>query len=113
MLAWLESRQGWRPHVINWALGFVREGFHYRAITRDIDCGVALPDDVTLTGAEGKRIYVWFDAVIGYLSASREWAQPVATRRRCAPGGRILLRSRTTSSGRTTSRSMPCSGRRS
>ena len=75
MLEWLESREGWRPHVINWALGFVREGFQDRAITRDIDWGVALPDDVTLDGAEGKRIYVWFDAVIGYLSASREWAQ--------------------------------------
>ncbi len=75
MLAWLESREGWRPHVINWALGFVREGFQDRAITRDIDWGVELPDDVTLAGAEGKRIYVWFDAVIGYLSASREWAQ--------------------------------------
>jgi hypothetical protein len=75
MLAWLESREGWRPHVINWALGFVREGLQDRAITRDIDWGVELPDDVTLAGAEGKRIYVWFDAVIGYLSASREWAQ--------------------------------------
>ena len=75
MLEWLESREGWRPHVINWALGFVREGFQDRAITRDIDWGVQLPDDVTLDGAEGKRIYVWFDAVIGYLSASREWAQ--------------------------------------
>ena len=75
MLAWLESREGWRPHVINWALGFVREGLQDRAITRDIDWGVPLPDDVTLDGAEGKRIYVWFDAVIGYLSAAREWAQ--------------------------------------
>jgi methionyl-tRNA synthetase len=75
MLAWLESREGWRPHVINWALGFVREGLQDRAITRDIDWGVALPDDVTLDGADRKRIYVWFDAVIGYLSASREWAE--------------------------------------
>lgn len=75
MLAWLESREKWRPHVINWALGFVREGLQDRAITRDIDWGVPLPDDVTLDGAEGKRVYVWFDAVIGYLSASREWAQ--------------------------------------
>jgi methionyl-tRNA synthetase len=75
MLAWLESREGWRPHVINWALGFVREGLQDRAITRDIDWGVALPDDVTLDGAERKRIYVWFDAVIGYLSAAREWAE--------------------------------------
>ena len=75
LLAWLESREGWRPHVINWALGFVRDGLQDRPITRDIDWGVALPDDVTLDGAERKRIYVWFDAVIGYLSASREWAQ--------------------------------------
>ncbi len=75
MLAWLESREGWRPHVINWAKGFVTEGLQDRAITRDIDWGVRLPDDVMLEGADGKRIYVWFDAVIGYLSASREWAQ--------------------------------------
>jgi methionyl-tRNA synthetase len=75
MLAWLESREGWRPHVINWAKGFVTEGLQDRAITRDIDWGVRLPDDVTLDGADNKRIYVWFDAVIGYLSASREWAQ--------------------------------------
>jgi methionyl-tRNA synthetase len=75
MLEWLESREGWRPHVINWAKGFVTEGLHDRAITRDIDWGVRLPEDVTLDGADNKRIYVWFDAVIGYLSASREWAQ--------------------------------------
>ncbi len=75
MLAWLESRRGWRPHVINWAKGFVTEGLQDRAITRDIDWGVPLPDDVTLAGAEHKRVYVWFDAVIGYLSAAREWAQ--------------------------------------
>jgi len=75
LLTWLEGREGWRPHVINWALGFVREGLQDRAITRDIDWGVRLPDDVTLDGAEHKRIYVWFEAVIGYLSASREWAQ--------------------------------------
>lgn len=73
--AWLASREGWRPHVINWALGFVREGLQDRAITRDIDWGVPLPDDVMLEGGERKRVYVWFDAVIGYLSASREWAQ--------------------------------------
>jgi methionyl-tRNA synthetase len=75
MLEWLDSREGWRPHVINWARGFVTEGLQDRAITRDIDWGVRLPDDMTLEGAEGKRIYVWFDAVVGYLSASREWAQ--------------------------------------
>ncbi len=69
---WLRSRGGWRKHVLNFALGFVNEGLHDRAITRDLDWGVEIPvDDL----GPGKRIYVWFDAVIGYLSASKEWAQ--------------------------------------
>jgi methionyl-tRNA synthetase len=69
---WLESRAGWRKHVKNWALGMVNEGLPDRAITRDIEWGVTIPvDDL----GPGKRIYVWFDAVIGYLSASKEWAQ--------------------------------------
>ncbi|MBV9951272.1 MAG: methionine--tRNA ligase [Acidimicrobiia bacterium] len=72
LLAWLESREGWRRHVINWSLQFVKDGLHDRAITRDLTWGVRLPDDEL---GEGKRIYVWFDAVIGYLSASIEWAQ--------------------------------------
>ena len=68
---WLESRQGWRKHVLNFSLGWIEEGLHDRAITRDIDWGVEIPvDDL----GPGKRIYVWFDAVIGYLSASKEWA---------------------------------------
>ncbi|HUF95426.1 MAG TPA: methionine--tRNA ligase [Acidimicrobiia bacterium] len=68
---WLESRTGWRKHVKNWALGMIEEGLPDRAITRDINWGVELPvDDL----GPGKRIYVWFDAVIGYLSASKEWA---------------------------------------
>ncbi len=69
---WLESREGWRKHVKNWALGMVDEGLPDRAITRDINWGVEVPvDDL----GPGKRIYVWFDAVIGYLSASIEWAE--------------------------------------
>lgn len=69
---WLRSRQGWRPHVLNSALGWTAEGLHDRAITRDLDWGVELPvDDL----GPGKRIYVWYDAVIGYLSASKEWAE--------------------------------------
>ncbi len=72
---WLESRVGWRRHVKNWALGMVDEGMPDRAITRDIDWGVDLPvDDL----GPGKKIYVWFDAVIGYLSASKEWASTTA-----------------------------------
>jgi methionyl-tRNA synthetase len=70
--AWLESREGWRKHVLNFSLGWIDEGLHDRAITRDIDWGVEIP--VAGLGP-GKRIYVWFDAVIGYLSASKEWAQ--------------------------------------
>ena len=68
---WLKTRQGWRPHVLNSSFGWTNEGLQDRAITRDLDWGVELPvDDL----GEGKRIYVWYDAVIGYLSASKEWA---------------------------------------
>ena len=69
--AWLKTRRRWRPHVLNSSFGWTNEGLQDRAITRDLDWGVELPvDDL----GEGKRIYVWYDAVIGYLSASKEWA---------------------------------------
>ena len=69
---WLETREGWRPHVINWAKSFLKEGLLDRAITRDLDWGIKIPvDDL----GDGKKIYVWFEAVIGYLSASKEWAK--------------------------------------
>ena len=69
---WLETREGWRPHVINWAKSFVKEGLLDRAITRDLDWGIKIPvDDL----GDDKKIYVWFEAVIGYLSASKEWAK--------------------------------------
>ena len=68
---WVESKNYWRPAVKNFTLGMLREGLHDRAITRDIDWGVPIP----LEGYEDKRIYVWFEAVIGYLSATKEWAQ--------------------------------------
>ena len=68
---WLNSKDTWRKHVRNWALGMV-EDMPMRSITRDLDWGVDLPvDDL----GPGKKIYVWFDAVIGYLSASIEWAK--------------------------------------
>jgi len=72
LLAWLRTREGWRKHVQNYSIGWVEEGLHDRAITRDLDWGVSIP--VEDLGA-GKRIYVWFEAFIGYVSASREWAQ--------------------------------------
>ena len=71
---WLTTRQGWRRHVKNWAMGMINEGLPQRAITRDLSWGVPLPPPANRLGA-GKRIYVWFDAVIGYLSAAKEWAQ--------------------------------------
>ena len=60
----------WRPNTVNFALNWIKEGLRPRAITRDLDWGVPVP----LPGYEDKRIYVWFDAVIGYFSASIEWA---------------------------------------
>ncbi len=71
---WLTTRQGWRRHVKNWAMGMVNEGLPQRAITRDLSWGVPLPPPADRLGDQ-KRIYVWFDAVIGYLSAAKEWAQ--------------------------------------
>jgi methionyl-tRNA synthetase len=68
---WLESKTDWRKPVRNWALGMIDEGMPERAITRDIEWGVDVPVE---DFGSGKRIYVWFDAVIGYLSAAIEWA---------------------------------------
>ena len=72
LFGWLKSREGWRKHVLNFSLGWIEEGLHDRAITRDIDWGVDIPVEGL---GEGNKIYVWFDAVIGYLSAAKEWAQ--------------------------------------
>ncbi len=68
---WVQGQTHWRPNVQNFTRGFLEGGLKDRAITRDIDWGVPVP----LDGYEDKRIYVWFEAVIGYLSASKEWAQ--------------------------------------
>ena len=72
---WVEDKNDWRQNVRNQTLGILREGLHDRAITRDIDWGVPVP----LEGYESKRIYVWFEAVIGYLSATRSWAEQQGT----------------------------------
>ena len=71
LLEWVRKQEHWRPSVRNFTISFLEGGLHDRAITRDIGWGVPVP----LEGYEGKRIYVWFEAVIGYLSASKEWAQ--------------------------------------
>ncbi len=72
MLAGWVSQQGhWRPNVYGLTQRYLNEGLRDRAITRDIDWGIPVP----VSGFENKRIYVWFEAVIGYLSASKEWAK--------------------------------------
>ena len=69
---WLATRTDWRPNVIRFSEQFAKE-LQPRAITRDLDWGVPIPLE-GWSDAAMKRIYVWFDAVIGYLSASVEWA---------------------------------------
>ena len=71
LLEWSRKQRHWKPNVLNFTIGYLEGGLHDRAITRDIDWGVPVP----LEGYEDKRIYVWFEAVIGYLSASKEWAR--------------------------------------
>ena len=75
LLEWInEDKEHWRPNVMNFTRQMLESGeLRGRPITRDIDWGVPVP----LPGFESKRIYVWFDAVIGYLSAAKEWASLV------------------------------------
>jgi len=71
---WLQSKSGqWRPNVLKFSLNLL-DDVKPRAITRDLDWGVPVPLDGWRDRPD-KRIYVWFDAVIGYLSASIEWAK--------------------------------------
>ncbi|MEP6751113.1 MAG: methionine--tRNA ligase [Candidatus Dormiibacterota bacterium] len=69
---WIERHENWRPNVRKYSLEFVRN-LKQRAITRDLDWGVPVPLPGWVDNPH-KKIYVWFDAVIGYLSASIEWA---------------------------------------
>ncbi len=73
---WIEAKTGWRTNVRNFSLALV-DDLKPRAMTRDIDWGVPVP--VEGYPEETKRIYVWFDAVTGYLSAAVEWAAARAT----------------------------------
>jgi methionyl-tRNA synthetase len=68
-----KEKNHWRPNVLNFSRNYVDAGLHGRPITRDIEWGVPVP----LEGFDDKRLYVWFEAVIGYLSASIEWAHNV------------------------------------
>jgi methionyl-tRNA synthetase len=71
LLEWMKDKKHWKSSVWKFTQNWLKNGLKDRAITRDIKWGVKIPID----GFEDKRIYVWFDAVIGYLSASKEWAK--------------------------------------
>ena len=76
LVSWIELQKHWRTNVRNFALNLARD-VKPRAMTRDIDWGVPVPVDGY--PEDTKRIYVWFDAVIGYLSAAVEWAHNAGT----------------------------------
>src|SRR3954465_15821678 len=71
--SWLQSRTDWRPNVLKFSMNLVAD-LKPRAISRDLDWGVPIPLPDWQDRSD-KRLYVWFDAVIGYLSASIEWAR--------------------------------------
>lgn len=71
LLKWLEGKD-WKANVVNYVKGYIDE-LRPRAITRDSNWGVPVP----LPNAEGKVLYVWFDAPIGYISATMEWAEKI------------------------------------
>jgi len=74
LLQYLNKHQDdWRPNVTRFSQNFIKDGLHGRPITRDIDWGIAVP----LEGWEDKRLYVWFEAVMGYFTASVEWAKNI------------------------------------
>ena len=68
--AWIDSRSGWPPFVASTAKGWLTAELRDRCITRDLAWGIAVPRE----GFDGKVFYVWFDAPIGYIAATQEWA---------------------------------------
>ena len=64
-------KKDWKPNVYGQVKSWVEDGLRPRAVTRDLDWGIPVP----LEGAEGKVLYVWFDAPIGYISSTKEWAE--------------------------------------
>jgi methionyl-tRNA synthetase len=68
---WLDSKPGWKPNVRRFCDGWFAKGLRDRSVTRDLEWGVPVP----LPEAAGKVMYVWFDAPIGYISSTKEWAR--------------------------------------
>ena len=66
-----EHKADWKPNVYGQCKSWIDEGLKPRAVTRDLDWGIPVP----VEGGEGKVLYVWFDAPIGYISSTKEWAE--------------------------------------
>ncbi|RPI72135.1 MAG: methionine--tRNA ligase [Ignavibacteriales bacterium] len=67
----MDEKYGWKDNVLQYCRGWLKEGLKDRAITRDLDWGIKVPVD----SAAGKVIYVWFEAVLGYISSTKELSQ--------------------------------------
>lgn len=67
----MSDKYGWKENVLQYCRGWFKEGLKDRAYTRDLDWGVKVP----VEGADGKVLYVWFEAVLGYISATKELSQ--------------------------------------
>ena len=67
---YVNSHPEWKPNVFGQCQSWLKQGLQARAMTRDLDWGVKVP----LPDTEGKVLYVWFDAPIGYISMTKEWA---------------------------------------
>lgn len=72
LVSWLDNKNNWKQNVLNFILPYIKD-LKPRSITRDSNWGVPLP----IENAEGKVLYVWFDAPIGYISACMEWAEKI------------------------------------
>jgi len=73
LLEWLKDKHWWKPNVLNHTINWIKAGLKDRSITRDITWGVEVPSE----GYEDKRIYVWFEALLGYISAAIEYSKKI------------------------------------
>lgn len=72
---WIDKKENWKDNVRKFSKGWLSEGLMDRSITRDLSWGVPVP----LEDGKGKVLYVWFDAPIGYISSTMEWAERIGT----------------------------------
>src|SRR5690606_28096945 len=77
---WIGTHPEWKPNVLGQVRSWFTDGLRDRAMTRDVLWGVPVPEDVAERAGvdvRGKVIYVWFDAPIGYISSTKEWAASI------------------------------------